>query len=304
MASDVSAVSAVLADQLRRKRGRSPWWESVHTLFTRKYLATFGLAVLVLLILTAAFADVVAPYSPVAQDFPSALQPPSAQHLLGTDQLGRDLLSRMIHGARTSIFVGVGVMLIAVTLGSIVGGVSAYRGGKFDVVVQRLVDAVQSVPSLLLLLTIISIIGPGMVNVILALGFRAAIGDSRVVRGAVLGIMENQYIEGAKAIGAGNLRILVRYVLPNIMAPIIVVGSLQLGAAILAESTLSFLGWGVPPPTPTWGGMLSNEARRFMIDAPWMAIFPGLALSLAVYGINMFGDGLRDVLDPRLRGSR
>ncbi len=299
-----SEVSAVLADQLRRKGGMSPWWEAVHTLFTRKYLATFGLAVLVLLILTAAFADVVAPYSPVALDFPSALQAPSAQHLLGTDQVGRDLLSRMIYGARTSIFVGVGVMLIAVTLGSIVGGVSAYKGGKFDVVVQRLVDAVQSVPALLLLLTIISIIGPGMVNVILALGFRAAVGDSRVVRGSVLGIMENQYIEGARAIGAGNLRILVRYVLPNIMAPIIVVGSLQLGAAILAESTLSFLGWGVPPPTPTWGGMLSNEARRFMIDAPWLAIFPGLALSLAVYGINMFGDGLRDVFDPRLRGSR
>lgn len=297
-------VSPVLADQLRRKKGRSLWMESVHTLFTKKYLATFGLAILVLMLLAAIFADVVAPYDPIEPDYARLVQPPSGQHLLGTDQLGRDLLSRLIHGARTSIFVGVGVMLIATTIGSMIGGVSAYWGGKFDVVVQRFVDAVQAIPSLLLLMTIISIIGPGMANVILALGFRSSIGDTRVVRGAVMGIMENQYMDAAKAIGAGDLRILVRYVLPNVMAPIIIVASLHLGAAILAESTLSFLGWGIPPPRPTWGGMLSDEARRFMIDAPWMAIFPGLALSLAIYGINMFGDGLRDVLDPRLRGSR
>ncbi|MBM2826081.1 MAG: transporter permease [Dehalococcoidia bacterium] len=300
-----SSPSAALAGQLRRRRRRIPFWlEPYHTLVTKKHLSTFGMVVLLLMLLAAAFADVVSPYSPVAMDLTIKLDPPSVDHIFGTDQFGRDMLSRMIYGARTSLYVGFGVVIISTLLGVSMGILSGYLGGKFDLIYQRFVDAIQAIPSLVLLLTIVSVIGPGLVNIILALSFRQSIGESRVVRGAVIGIRGSQYMEAAKVIGAGLPRILLRYVLPNVMAPITILASLALGGAILSEATLSFLGFGVPPPLPTWGAMLSDEARRYMIQAPWMAIVPGLALSIVIYSINMFGDGLRDVLDPRLRGSK
>ncbi len=302
--ADNKPVSITLEEGFKRRRRLPLWMEPFHTLVTKKYLGTFGGAVLLLMILSAVFADVITPYDPVTQSLDQRLNPPSAQHIMGTDQLGRDVLTRILFGARTSLYVGMGVVIISVTLGTTAGVTSAYFGGKFDVVFQRLVDAVQSIPSLILLLTIISIIGPGMINVILALALRSSISESRVARSAVFSIKENQYMDAARAIGCTHLRIITNYVLPNITAPIIILASLTLGAAILAESTLSFLGWGVPPPHPTWGSMLSDEARRFMLDAPWLAIAPGMALSLSVFGINMFGDGLRDVLDPRMRGSK
>ncbi len=287
-----------------KHRAMPLWLEPFYILFTRKYMAAFGAFVIVGMLLMAVLADVIAPYDPIAQDIPSKLRPPSGEHLLGTDHFGRDLFSRILYGARTSLYVGFGVVVLGTTLATLLGTVSAYVGGKFDMTYQRFVDAVQSIPSLVLLMTIVSVIGPGLLNIILALGLRQSIGESRIVRSAVLGIKQSQYMDAAKALGASHIRVIVFYIMPNIMAPIIIIASLALGQAILAEATLSFLGFGVPPPTATWGGMLSDEARRYMIQAPWMAIAPGVSLSLAVFGINMFGDGLRDVLDPRMRGSR
>lgn len=281
----------------------SPWTEAFLTLLTRKPLGLIGFVLLSGMVLAAILADVVAPYDPTQQHMADRLVPPSATYLLGTDQFGRDLLSRILHGARTSLYVGMGVVIIGTSLATVLGAVSAYVGGKFDLVFQRVVDAFQAIPQLVLILTIVSVIGPGLFNIIMALAFRQAMSQSRVARGAVMAIRQNVYMDAALAIGASHLRILLVYVLPNIMAPTIIVASLALGQAILAEATLSFLGFGVPPPNPTWGGMLSDEARRFMLQAPWMAIVPGVALSLAVFGINMLGDALRDVLDPRLRGS-
>jgi peptide/nickel transport system permease protein len=303
MATQNTASALALEEALRRKKRMSLWVEPFYILVTRKYLASFGLAILVLMVLTAVFADIIAPYSPTKQDVDIALSAPSFQHLLGTDQLGRDVLSRLMLGARTSLYVGVGVVLFGTTAATLLGSISAFVGGKYDLIYQRLVDAFLAIPSLILLLTIISVLGPGLLKIILALSIRQSISQSRVPRSAVLGIMGNQYFEAARAVGASPVRILFRYILPNIMAPVTIIASLTLGTAILSEATLSFLGWGVPPPMPTWGGMLSDEARRFMVEAPWLAIFPGLALSMAVYGINMFGDGVRDVLDPRQRGA-
>lgn len=303
MAIDNSTSNIALEGLVKRRR-IPMWLQPLHTLVTRKYLGTFGATVLIAMILAAVLADVIAPYDPVAQHLPDKLKAPSAQYILGTDQFGRDLLSRLIYGARTSLYVGIGVVLLGTGAATILGIISGYFGGKLDIIFQRFVDAVQSIPSLVLLLTIVAVIGPGILNIIMALAFRQSISESRIVRSAVLGIKENQYMDAARAVGASSPRILLFYVFPNVTAPIIVLASLTLGQAILAEATLSFLGFGVPPPHATWGSLLSDEGRRFMIAAPWMAIFPGLALSLAVFGINMFGDGLRDVLDPRLRGSR
>ncbi|MBM2826082.1 MAG: transporter permease [Dehalococcoidia bacterium] len=299
-----TAPSAALAEQIRHKRKIPMWLEPYHTLVTKKYLGTFGMVLLLIMVIMAVFADVISPYEPVAQDLTVKLQPPSWQHIFGTDQFGRDLFSRILYGARTSLYVGVGVTLIGTTAAAILGATSAQIGGKYDLIYQRLVDAVQAIPQLVMLLTIVSVIGPGLVNIILALAFRQSIGQSRIIRSAVLAIRGNQYMDAAHAIGASGPRVLFKYILPNVMAPITVLASLTLGSSILAEATLSFLGFGVPPPLPTWGAMLSDEARRYMIQAPWMAVAPGLALVLAIYGINMFGDGLRDVLDPRLRGSK
>jgi peptide/nickel transport system permease protein len=299
-----TAPSAALADQIRHKRKIPMWLEPYHTLVTKKYLGTFGMVLLLVMVVMAVFADVIAPYEPVAQDLTVKLQPPSWQHIFGTDQFGRDLFSRILYGARTSLYVGVGVTILGTTAAAILGAMSAQIGGKFDLIYQRLVDAVQAIPQLVLLLTIVSVIGPGLVNIIVALAFRQSIGQSRIIRSAVISIRGNQYMDAAHAIGASGPRILFKYILPNVMGPITVLASLTLGSSILAEATLSFLGFGVPPPLPTWGAMLSDEARRYMIQAPWMAIVPGVALVLAIYGINMFGDGLRDVLDPRLRGSK
>ena len=303
MAQEISP-SAVLVDQLRKKRRIPMWLEPYHTLVTKKYLGTFGMVLLLVMVVMAVGANIISPYDPVAQDLAVKLNPPSLSHIFGTDQFGRDMFTRILFGARTSLYVGVGVTLIGTTAAALLGAMSAFIGGKFDLIYQRLVDAVQAIPQLVLILTIVSVIGPGLINIILALSFRSSIGQSRIVRSAVIGMRSTQYMESAQAIGATGPRIMRKYILPNVMGPITVLASLTLGGAILAEATLSFLGFGVPPPLPTWGAMLSDEARRYMIQAPWMAIAPGVALTAAIYGINMFGDGLRDVLDPRLRGSK
>jgi peptide/nickel transport system permease protein len=221
---------------------------------------------------------------------------------MGTDNLGRDVYSRVVYGASVSISVGFGAVLLANVLATLIGITSGYFGGAYDICVQRVVDAWQSFPFLVVILSIMAVLGPGLLNLILALGILGAAAGSRVIRGSTISAMQNTYVEAARALGAGHLRIMIRYLLPNVAATIIILATIGLGAFILAESALSFLGFGVPPPYPSWGAMLSGSGRSFMYRAPWMAFWPGAAISLAVFGFNMLGDALRDVLDPRLRG--
>ena len=277
--------------------------EVIKRLAREKPLGTIGGIIVLIFLLVGIFADLLAPYGFNQSDLPARLSPPSAEHLLGTDNLGRDLLSRVIYGARISMYVGLSVAALSTLLCVIIGGISGFFGGKIDLVIQRLVDTIMCFPGLVIMLTVIAVIGPGLLQVILVLGVLSGIGGrTRVVRSAIIGIKENVYVEAARAIGASNSTIILRHILPNIMAPVIVLFTIEMGSAILLEATLSFLGFGIPPPTPSWGGMLSGSGRRFMLQAPWMALWPGLALAIVVYGMNMLGDGLRDILDPRLRG--
>ena len=230
------------------------------------------------------------------------LQGSSAKYLLGTDHVGRDILSRLIYGARLSIFVGLAATAINVVVALLVGGTSGFLGGKLDLVVQRFVDAWMCFPGLLLLLTIMSIVGRGAPQIIVVIGIAGGIGSSRVVRGAVIGIKENDYFLAARAIGSPSTTTLMRHVLPNIMPVMIIIFSITVGGVIIGAASLSFLGFGLPPATPDWGGLLSREGRKYMEVAPRLALLPGLCLTITVYSLNMFGDALRDLLDPRLRG--
>ena len=274
--------------------------------FTRlvkeKRLGTACGIIVLLLILVAIFADVLAPYRYTEPHLVDRLTGSSARYLLGTDHLGRDLLSRIIIGARVSILVGLVVTAINVVVALLIGGTSGFFGGKLDLAVQRFVDAWMAFPGLILLLTIMSIAGRGVPQVILVLGISAGIGGSRIVRGAVIGIKENVYFQAAEAIGNTRWRAFIRHVLPNIMPIIIIIFSMSIGGVILSLAALGFLGFGLPPATPDWGGMLSREGRQHMEVAPWLALWPGLALTITIYSLNMFGDAIRDLLDPRLRG--
>ncbi len=271
-------------------------------LVKEKPLGLVGGIIVLGLFLIGIFANFIAPYGYNDMVLSDRLSPPSATHLLGTDNMGRDMLSRIVYGARISMIVGLAGAAISAVIGFLVGGVSGYFGGKFDMIFQRFVDAIMCFPSLILYLAIMAIIGQGLVPVILVLGITTGFMASRTIRSAVIGVKQNMYIQAAVASGTKTSNILLRHVLPNIM-PVIIVGfTLTVGSMILSEAMLSFLGYGVPPPTPTWGSMLQGSARRFMLQAPWMALWPGVALALAVYSINMFGDALRDLWDPRLRG--
>ena len=267
----------------------------------RKPLGAIGAVIVVALLVMAVFADRIAPYS--YDESVARMKPPGARFWMGTDNLGRDVWSRVVYGARISVTVGFATVALLTLLSVVIGVSSAYIGKTYDILVQRVVDAWISFPGLVIILSLLAALGPGLLNLIFALSIIGAAGQSRVIRGATLSVMQNPYVEAARAIGAGHGRILLLYVLPNIMATIIILATIALGAVILVESALSFLGFGVPPPYPSWGGMLSGSGRTFMYHAPWMALFPGAAISLAVFGFNMLGDALRDVLDPRLRGS-
>jgi len=269
----------------------------------RKPLGVAGGLIVVGLVLLALFADRIAPYDFDETIAGARMRPPSARFWMGTDNLGRDVWTRVVFGARVSMTVGFGAVLLGTVLATVIGVTSGYFAGGYDTVVQRVVDAWQSFPFLIIVLSLMAVLGPGRLNVILALGVAGAAGASRVIRSATVAVVGNAYVEGARALGCGHLRILARHVLPNVAAPIIILATIGLGSAILAESALSFLGFGVPPPYPSWGGMLSGSGRSYMYQAPWMALWPGAAISLAVYGFNMLGDALRDVLDPRLRGT-
>jgi peptide/nickel transport system permease protein len=273
-------------------------------LVREKPLGAFGGMLVLVLMLCAIFAHWIAPYPYDETNVRQRLKPPGAQFYLGTDNLGRDVFSRIIYGARISVTVGFGAVTLSILLATLLGVASGYFGGKVDVFIQRVVDAAMAFPPLVLLLSIMAVLGPGLLNVILVLGIVPSANRSRVIRSATLAAKENQYVEAARAVGASHLRIILCYILPNIMAPIIIVATNALGAVILVEATLSFLGFGVPPPYPSWGEMLSGSGRSYMYKAPWMAIWPGVAISLAVFGFNMLGDALRDLLDPRLRGSQ
>ncbi|MFQ5879302.1 MAG: ABC transporter permease [Dehalococcoidia bacterium] len=279
------------------------WWRGLRRFVVRKPLGAIGGFIVLGLLVLAIFAPLIAPYAYDKTNIDNALAAPSDSHFFGTDDLGRDVFSRIVYGSRITVFVGFGAVAISTFIATSLGVLSGYVGGRLDMLVQRVVDIWMSFPGLILLITIISIFEPGLIQVIVAIGILLAGGPSRVARSAVLAIKNNQYMEAAKVVGAGDVRIVRFYVLPNIFAPIMVLATTQLGFAILIEATLSFLGYGVPPPFPSWGGMLSNEARTYMLQQPLLSVWPGLAIFLVVYGFNMLGDAVRDVFDPRLRGA-
>ena len=265
-------------------------------------LGTAGGIVILILVLVSIFADSLAPYRYEEIHLRDRLQAPTAAYLLGTDHVGRDLLSRLIHGARLSLTVGLAATALNVVVAVLIGGATGFIGGRLDLVTQRFVDAWMAFPGLLLLLTIMSIAGRGMLQIIVVLGVSGGIPASRVVRGAVLGVKENVYSQAAQAIGSSRRRSLLRHVLPNIAAPIIIIFSINVGGVIMSEAALSFLGFGLPPDIPSWGGMLSREGRQYMEMAPHLALWPRVCLTVVVYSLNMFGGAVRDLLDPRLRG--
>jgi peptide/nickel transport system permease protein len=264
-------------------------------------LAAVGVVLVAVFIICALFAPWIAPQDPSRIDLPNRLQPPSAQHLCGTDELGRDILSRLIWGARISMFVGSSVVVCSLLLGLIIGSLAGYYGGRIDRFVNIvLMNAFLSFPGILIAIAFVAFRGPGILNLVLALSLGGWVGYARLVRAQVLAVREREFVEAARGLGASDLRIILRHILPNIIQPVIVQAAIGMAGAILAEATMSFLGLGVPPPTASWGSML-NDARSHLFDAPHLALFPALTVMLAVLAFNFIGDALRDVLDPRSR---
>ncbi len=282
-------------------RGRS--LSGLLQLARRKPLGAFGAVVLSAMVLVALFAGLISPYDPLVNDQAVAIQKPSAAHLAGTDQFGRDILSRVIFGARTALTIGVAATALAMIPAAIIGVASAYFRGAVDYLIQRCVDAIQSIPGLILLIAIMVILGPSLRNVVIALSFGYAVTSSRIVRGAAITIIGATYVEAARLVGASDLRIMLRHILPNVVPPLIVTASLGFGQLILAEASISFLGYGIRPPNPSWGNMLAADGRAYMFAQPWMLLAPTIALGLVVFGVNMLGDAIRDLIDPRLRGA-
>ena len=298
----MSDATGILSAVIEPKR-RSRLADFFIRLVREKPLGTISGIIVLILIFVAIFAAVLAPYPYDEIHLVDRLQGSSARYLLGTDHAGRDLLSRLIVGARLSLTVGLAATAINVVVAVLIGGISGFLGGKLDLGVQRFVDAWMAFPGLLLLLTIMSIVGSGLLQIIVVLGISGGIGGSRVLRGAVIGIKENDYFLAARAIGSPTTATLMRHVLPNIMAPVVIIFSINIGGVIIAEASLSFLGFGLPLEIPSWGGLLSREGRQYMEVAPHLALWPGLCLTIVVYSLNMLGDAMRDLLDPRLRGT-
>ena len=286
------------------EKRRNPALQFIARLFREKPFGAVAGVVFLLFVFAGLFADILAPYgfneiSPIER-----LKPPSWRHLFGTDNLGRDLFSRCLYGARLSVIIGFSAAFLATVISVLIGTLTGYVGGRFDLVGQRFVDAYMSFPELVILIAVVSVVGPGMPQIIAVLSFAFGIAGSRIIRSAVVAVREHMYVHASLSIGASTSRILWRHILPNIMPPIIVLFTTRVGAVILVESGLSFLGLGVPPPAPTWGGLLSGSGRTYMFQGPWLALAPGLCLTFLVYAINVLGDALRDLLDPRMRGSR
>jgi len=270
--------------------------------FARRYpLGAFGAVIMAICVFAALFAPYITVYDPLSTNAAFSLARPSAQHWLGCDFMGRDVYSRIVYGARISLAVGIGSLGLGLTCGVLIGLISGYLGGWIDLAAQRLIDILQSLPLLVMALLMTASLGPSLQNTIIAISIALIPSSARVVRSTTLSLREQPFVESAKAIGMSEVRIAFRHVLPNTLAPLIVLGTAQLGATILIEATLSFLGLGVPEPHPSWGRMLSESAAEYVRTAPWLVIFPGLAISFVVFGTNLLGDALRDILDPRQR---
>jgi peptide/nickel transport system permease protein len=290
-------VDAVLSTGSQRKSFFLRLWRE-------KKLGAFGGLVLLMFLICGVFADVISPYGFNEIAPLDRLQAPGMAHWFGTDNLGRDVLSRCLYGAQLSVIIGLSAATLATLISALIGILSGYFGGKVDLAVQRFVDSWMIFPELVVLIVVVSVLGSGMVPIIATISLALGISGSRIVRSSVISVREHMYVHAAQSIGASSLRILWRHVLPNVLPPIIVLFTTRVGTAVLIESGLSFLGLGVPPPAPTWGSMLSGSGRTYMFQGPWLALAPGLCLTAMVYATNVFGDALRDLLDPRMRGGR
>lgn len=288
---------ASLTPSVRKARSTPLWQRSLLSL-ARKPVPMTSFCVMLAVLLVAVFAPQLAPYDPTKPDFLAVRKAPSAEHILGTDDIGRDVLSRLIFGARASLAAGALSVLVAMALGVPLGIIAGYYGGTLGELIMRVTDALLAFPFLILAVALAAAFGPSLMNAMIAIGIASAPTFVRLARGQVLAVRTEEYVQAARALGAKNSRILVSHVLPNSLAPLLVQGTLTIATSIIAESSLSFLGLGVQPPTPSWGGML-NVAKNFMSQAPWMAVWPGVAIFVTVLAFNLFGDGVRDALDPR-----
>lgn len=303
MSELISASTKIPVDaSLPHRRG--PLMSFLRRLVREKPLGAVGGAIFLLFLFCGVFADFLAPFGANETNMYHRLESPSWDFPMGTDHIGRDVLSRILYGAQLSMIVGFLAAGLATIVSIVLGIVSGYMGGKTDMLIQRFVDAWMTFPDLVLLIVVISIIGPGITQIIIVLGLLYGIAGSRIVRGSVVTVRENMYTHAAQSMGARTFYILWRHILPNVMPVVIVLFTTRVGAVILAEAGLSFLGLGIPPPTPTWGAMLSGTGRTYMYLGPWLALAPGLCLTIVVYAINIYGDALRDLLDPRMRGSQ
>jgi peptide/nickel transport system permease protein len=303
MSDNVLDLTAEMAAGLRPERhGMARIWHAIGLFVRKKPLGAIGAVILFGFIVVAIFAPWLATHDPDLNNYRARVKPPSAEHWFGTDNFGRDIYSRVIYGARISLYVGIFSTVLGTAIGALTGILSGFLGGKVDQLVQRVTDVMFTIPGLVLAMAIVTMLGPSLLNVIIAIAIPRIPDTNRVIRSAVLSVKESLYIDAAHAIGCANWRIMLQHILPNVTAPYIVIASAGLAGAILVEASLSFLGMGVPPPAPSWGRMLSTEGMRFFETAIWMAIFPGVFISAAVFGANLFGDALRDVLDPKLRG--
>ncbi|MDR5659841.1 ABC transporter permease [Serpentinicella sp. ANB-PHB4] len=293
----VKTINDAKAPQKPKKRSQ---WAEVWRRLKRNKMAMFGLVILIVIILTAIFADFIAPHSYREQNLRNINQPPSAEHILGTDDLGRDVFSRIIYGSRVSLQVGLVAVGISIIAGGSLGAIAGYYGGKLDNIIMRIMDVFLAIPQILLAIAIVSAFGGGLFKVMIAVGISSIPTYARIVRASVITIKEQEFIEAARAIGANDFRIISKHIIPNSMAPIIVQGTLGVAGAILSAAGLSFIGLGIEPPTPEWGAMLSN-GRHIIRTAPHVATFPGVAIMITIFSLNLLGDGLRDALDPRLK---
>ena len=299
MAVDSSLLGATATAPLA---ARLSWPEHVSGFVRAKPLGAAGAIIILVMLLVAVLASALAPYDPYLADYGAQFARPGADHWLGTDEFGRDVLSRIMFGARIALFVGFAASFAGCSLGAALGVVSAYCGGTVDLLLERAMDILLAFPQLILALAVASILGPAVPNVVIAVAIPIIPRAARVVRATALSIKENQYVEAAHGLGASHYRVVAQHLLPNVFAPYLIMLTAQLGTAILAEAALSYLGLGAAEPTPSWGLMLSGSAPAYAEKAPWIGLFPGIAISLAVFGFSLFGDSLRDALDPKLRG--